>query len=72
MTLAEHFVKAMSSVNAFTLREIFVSLGTTDGGPRLIIGFADGSQACNVWVNIDGDIHDTTLTRDTPGSPWMQ
>jgi len=70
MTLAEKFVEALSSVNAFTVREFFVSLGTPDGG-RLVIGFSDGSQACNQWL-VNGDlIHDIQMTRELPNSPWI-
>jgi hypothetical protein len=69
MPLAKRFVNALVNSDEFTVREIFVSLGTPkDNG--FIISFNDGSQAWNQWIRVKDNMNTITSVRPTAGDLW--
>lgn len=68
--LATRLLIAFDALDAFTIRELFVSLGTPmDNG--FVITFNDGSQALSCWFMTDNSINDSILWRESPAEPWI-
>jgi hypothetical protein len=70
-TLAEQFLQALSNVDAVAVRDIFMSLGTSDSGAGFVLTFNDHSQALGQWIPTDNDtIHSALMCREQPGERW--
>lgn len=56
MNIATQFMKAMSTLDEFSQREIFASLTTKTGSQCCELMFSDGSLAYNHWYTLDNDL----------------
>lgn len=70
ITLAENFVKLLQPIDAFTIRDYFISLGQPGMGCDFVITFNDQSQVALSWIRVDESIQDIMLYREAPDSLW--
>ena len=70
--LAETFLGLLESLDAFTVRNFFISLGAASQGSGFIITFSDHSQASLTWIRIGEEINDQLMFREAPDRLWRQ
>ena len=69
-SLAEIFLGLLESLDAPTIRDLFISLGIAGSGFDVIITFNDYSQAKSDWICFDDGINNRLMFRESPGQPW--